>query len=92
LINAAFEGHSIAQINYDRGLRNVEEHDRKQPEEKVSLAELGRRANPTRTHDEQNLGENEIAQTEWLFERVAVFLNAALSAVEIDCHDDAVGA
>ena len=86
LINAAFERHPIAQINHHRGLRNVKKQNGEEPKEKVRLSELGSGADPARADDEKNLRQDQIAQAERLFERFAMFFDAALSAIERDVH------
>lgn len=55
LVNTAFERHCAAQVNDDDSLRNVEEHNRQEPEEEVRLAEFGCGADPTRADNEKNL-------------------------------------
>ena len=64
LINTAFERHPIAQVNDDGSLRNVKKQDGEQPKEKVRLAELGRCADPSRADNEENLSQDEVAQTD----------------------------
>jgi len=63
-------------------LRNVEKQNRQQPEKEMRSSKLGRGADPARADDEDDLGENEIAQTERLFERRALFTHVAFCAIE----------
>jgi hypothetical protein len=55
LIQSAFERHQAVQINYDRGLWNVEKHDREQPKEKMRRTKFGGRADPGRAHYKNDL-------------------------------------
>src|SRR5207249_2956764 len=86
LINAAFKRHPIAQINHDRGLRNVKKQNGEEPKEKVRLSELRRGADPARPDHKKNLRQNEIEKAERFLERFAMFFDAALSAIERDVH------
>src|SRR5205085_10578463 len=88
LVNAAFQRHSIAQINDNRRLRNVEKQNREQPKKEMRLAELGGGADPGRADHEQNLGENEIEKTERLLERFALRFDILLCALELRRHND----
>ena len=86
LVNAAFERHDSAQVNHNGSLRNVEEHNREEPEEEMRLAELRCGADPARADHEKNLRQDQIAETEWFFERDALFLDIAFSAIEFGSH------
>ena len=86
LVNTALERHYAAQINHHDALWNVEEHNRQQPEEQMRLAELRCGADPARTDDEKNLRENEIAQSQRLFEGGALLFNVAFCAIERSLH------
>src|SRR6266478_5772080 len=52
----------------------------------MRLPELCRGADPTRADHKQNLRENEIAQTQRLFESDALLFNVAFCAVEFADH------
>ncbi len=49
----------------------------------MRLAEFGGGADPAGTDDKENLGENEIAQTERLLERFAVRFDIVLGALQV---------
>ena len=67
LVKTALERHEAIQINDDRGLRNVKEQNREQPEKEMRRSQLGRCADPARADDKDNLGQDEVEQAEWLF-------------------------
>jgi len=62
LIEPALERHQPVQVDHDGGLRKVEQRDGREPEHDVAGAELGRSADPSRTHHIHDLGENECRQ------------------------------
>src|SRR5207249_9168572 len=86
LINAAFERHAIAQINHNRGLRNVEKQNREKPKEKMRLSKLRRGTHPTRADNEENLRQNEIEKAERFPERFTARFDLLLSALEFSSH------
>ena len=81
LINPAFKRHLAIQINDDRGLWNVKEHNGEQPKEKVRLSEFSRGADPARADHEKDLGQDQIAKAKRLFESATLLFNAALGAI-----------
>ena len=58
----------------------------------MRLSELCRGADPARTDDKKNLREDEITQTERLFERFAARFDLFLSALEFSSHRSSVEA
>jgi len=48
-------------------LRNVEERNGEQPKHEVRMPEFCGRSHPTGANDEENLGKDEIAKTEFFF-------------------------
>jgi len=52
----------------------------------VRLAEFRRGTHPARADDEENLRENQIAQSQRLFERGALLFNIAFCAIEFANH------
>ena len=86
MINPAFERHDAIQINHDRSLWNVEEQNGQQPKKEMCLSKLGGGADPARADDKEDLRENQIAQTERLFESSAVSFDLAFRAVEFGGH------
>ena len=67
-------------------LRNVEEQNCEQPEEEMRLSEFRGSADPARADDKQNLRQNEIAQSQRLFEGGALLFNVAFCAIESRAH------
>ena len=68
LVQAALERHQAIQVDDDDRRRDVEEHDRREPEDDVRRTELRRDTHPREPDDEEDLREGEIGQPELTFE------------------------
>ena len=68
LIKTALECAPAVEVNDDHRMRNVKENDAGEPEDYVGWAELGGITEIGESHDEQDLGEDEVAQAEFAFE------------------------
>ena len=91
MIDTAFERHPVAQINHDRGLRNVEEQNGEQPKEKMRLSKFRRGPDPARANHKENLRQDQVSEAKWLLERATMLFDAALFAVDRDMHPKIVG-
>jgi hypothetical protein len=78
LVQAAFERHQAVQVDHDDGRRKVEQPEGQQPEDGVRGPEFPRDADPREPNDEEDLGQGEIANAEFLLERRALRLDACL--------------
>jgi hypothetical protein len=68
LVEAAFERHEAVEVDDDHRERDVEQDHREQPEGDVRGAEFACDADPGESDDEEDLGEDEVAEAEFFFE------------------------
>jgi hypothetical protein len=80
LIETAFKRHEAVEINYGRRDGQIEEEDGEKPINSLGRAQLGGGADPRCADNENNLGENEVAQAQLFFENGGLRFNALFSA------------
>jgi hypothetical protein len=69
-------------MSYDERVRNEEEHYSEKPQDNVSRAGLHGSAKEFGNDDDQNLGENQIEQAEFLAQSGAVGLDGGLGGLK----------